>query len=72
MPKTLKSIRATLVLVLLLIVGSIQAQTVKVNVKDSSGEATIGASVKEKGTNNGTITDFDGNATIKLDRKSVV
>jgi TonB-linked SusC/RagA family outer membrane protein len=72
MPKTLKSIRATLVLVLLLIVGSIQAQTVKVNVKDSSGEATIGASVKEKGTNNGTITDFDGNATIKLTKSTVI
>ncbi|MGL5937343.1 MAG: SusC/RagA family TonB-linked outer membrane protein [Phocaeicola sp.] len=30
-------------------------------VKDSSGETIIGASVLEKGTTNGTITDFDGN-----------
>ena len=65
MSKKLKSIRATLVFALLLFVGSIQAQTIKVNVKDSSGEAVIGASVMEKGTSNGAVTDFDGNATIK-------
>lgn len=65
MSEKLKSIRTTLVFALLLFVGSIQAQTIKVNVKDSSGEAIIGASVVEKGTSNGTVTDFDGNATIK-------
>ena len=65
MSKQLKSIRATLVFALLLFVGSIQAQTIKVNVKDSSGEPIIGASVLEKGTTNGGVTDFDGNVTIK-------
>lgn len=35
-------------------------------VKDSSGETIIGASVLEKGTPNGTITDFDGNFTMKV------
>lgn len=29
-------------------------------VKDASGEPVIGASIAEKGTSNGTITDFDG------------
>jgi hypothetical protein len=29
-------------------------------VKDKTGEPVIGASVVEKGTTNGTITDFDG------------
>ena len=63
----LKSIRATLVLALMLLAGTVQAQqTVKVNVKDSSGEAVIGASVLEKGTRNGGVTDFDGNFTIKV------
>lgn len=30
-------------------------------VVDTKGEAAIGASILEKGTTNGTITDFDGN-----------
>ncbi len=69
----LKSIRATLVLALLFIVGVVQAQqTVKVNVKDSSGEAVIGASVIEKGTKNGGVTDFDGNLTLKTSGKPLV
>ena len=34
------------------------------NVKDDLGEPIIGASVLVKGTNNGSITDFDGNFTI--------
>lgn len=37
-----------------------QQQTVKGNVKDVMGEPVIGASVLEKGTNNGTITNLDG------------
>ena len=35
-------------------------------VVDASGETVIGATVMEKGTSNGTITDFDGNFTIKV------
>ena len=68
----LKSMRTALVLALLLFVGSITAQTVKVNVKDSSGEGVIGASVLEKGTRNGGVTDFDGNFTIKLTGKNPI
>jgi len=68
-----KSIRTTLVAMLLLLGGVVtQAQTVKVNVKDSSGEAVIGASVIEQGTRNGGITDFDGNFTLKSTGKPVV
>ena len=61
-----KSMRSALMLAFLMFVGSICAQTVKVNVKDSTGEPVIGASVVEKDTKNGGITDFDGNFTIKL------
>ena len=61
-----KSMRGALLLAFLLFVGSISAQTVKVNVKDSQGEAVIGASVLEQGTRNGGVTDFDGNFTINL------
>lgn len=67
-----KSIRTTLVLACMLIAGAVQAQTVKVNVKDSSGEAVIGASILEKGTRNGGVTDFDGNFTIKMTGKNVI
>ena len=38
-----------------------QIITVKGHVKDSAGEGIIGANIVEKGTTNGTITDFDGN-----------
>ena len=34
-------------------------------VKDETGEGVIGASVVEKGTSNGTVTDFDGNFSLK-------
>ncbi len=33
---------------------------------DETGETIIGASVIEKGTSNGTVTDFDGNFSIKV------
>ena len=36
------------------------------NVVDETGEAAIGATVKEKGTANGTVTDFDGNFKLKV------
>ena len=54
----IKSMRSVLLLAFLLFVGSISAQTVKVNVKDSQGEAVIGASVLEQGTRNGGVTNF--------------
>ena len=65
-----QTIRTTLMFALLMFVGNIMAQTVKVNVKDSGGEAIIGASVLEAGTTNGGVTDFDGNFSIKLSGKS--
>jgi len=39
--------------------------TMKGHVKDETGEAIIGASVKVKGTSNGTVTDFDGNFNLQ-------
>ena len=35
-------------------------------VTDGTGEPVIGATVMEKGTTNGTVTDFDGNFTMKV------
>ena len=51
-PETTESMRTEMV----------QQQTVTVSgvVKDRKGEPIIGANIMEKGTTNGTITDFDG------------
>ncbi len=38
------------------------------NVKDVSGEPIIGASVMVAGTNNGCVTDLDGNFSLKVDK----
>ena len=44
---------------------TMQAATLKGQVITESGEPVIGASVMLKGTSNGTITDLDGNFTLK-------
>ena len=41
-------------------------------VTDATGETVIGATVMEKGTSNGTITDFDGNFTIKVKEGAIL
>lgn len=55
-------------LVTLFIFTSVSAQNVTVNgtVNDVNGESIIGASVLEKGTTNGTITNIDGNFTLNV------
>ena len=53
---------------LILSIGAYAQITVKGHVKDSAGEPIIGATVRVAGTNGGTITDFDGNFTIKADQ----
>ena len=46
--------------------------TVKGVVTDMRGEPIIGASVVEKGTTNGTITDLDGNFTLKVPSDAII
>ena len=72
MQGNLKTFRFALLLVLSLIVGTVSAQTVSGNVVDETGEPVIGATVLEKGTKNATVTDFDGNFTIKLGNGKVL
>jgi len=45
---------------------AIAQNTVSGTVKDSTNEPLPGANIIEKGTNNGTTTDFDGNYTLKV------
>lgn len=49
-------------------VAIVSAQEVNVSgvVTDATGETIIGASVVEKGTTNGTVTDIDGKFTLKV------
>ena len=72
MQEKLKAFRIALMLVLSLIVGTVSAQTVTGNVVDETGEPVIGATVLEKGTKNATVTDFDGNFTIKMESGKVL
>ena len=70
-----KNMRSLLLILFSAISLSVSAQTITVkgNVKDTSGEPVIGASVVEKGnTTNGTITDLDGNFSIKVDGKKTL
>ncbi|OUP15490.1 SusC/RagA family protein [Parabacteroides distasonis] len=46
--------------------------TIKGNVKDAKGEPIIGASILEKGTTNGTVTDFDGNFMLSAPKGSTI
>lgn len=41
-------------------------------VLDAKGEPVIGATIMEKGTNNGTITDFDGNFILNVSENSMI
>ena len=51
----------------LLLCSVLYAQTeIKGTVVDETGEGVIGATVKEKGTSNGSVTDFDGNFKVKV------
>ena len=70
MSEKIKNVRYALVAMLLFICAAVQAQTVSGNVKDGLGEGVIGATIMEQGTKNGTVTDMDGNFTIKLQGKS--
>jgi TonB-linked SusC/RagA family outer membrane protein len=72
MSGNLKTFRIALLLLLTMVSSGLWAQTINGNVKDSGGEDIIGATVMEKGTSNGSITDFDGNFTLKLTGKANV
>lgn len=61
-------------LMLFIVCGIARAQQVEVSgtVTDTGGESVIGATVTEKGTNNRTITDFDGNFKMKTSEGATI
>ena len=71
MEKTMRRILMMLALVASPMLLSAQS-IIKGNVKDDAGEPVIGATIREVGTQNATITDFDGNFELKnLTKKQI-
>ena len=62
--KTLQKSLAAMFLLCMIPLG-LNAQTVKGTVSDEAGEPIIGATVKVQGSNEGAITDLDGNFSVK-------
>ena len=71
---TIKLYRVFLLGMLLLIVSWLGAQhTISGKITTEQGEPLIGATIEEKGTTNGTITDIDGNYSLTCkDSKAVI
>lgn len=65
---SIKLSRLVVVMALCLVSTGLYAQKVSISgtVKDAMGEALIGASILEKDTKNGTITDVDGNFSLSV------
>ena len=65
--------RFLLSFMLMLTCTLVYAQTeITGTVVDETGETVIGATVVEKGTSNGTVTDFDGNFVIKVNPGTIL
>ena len=54
------------------VLSVMQGKTIKGQILDETGESMIGVSVLVKGTTIGTVTDFDGNYTIKANKGAVI
>ena len=76
MSNKMKNMRAALLFCLVAVISlSVSAQNVTVTgtVTDKTGETVIGASVVQKGnTSNGTITDIDGNFSLRVPANSTL
>ncbi|AUP80340.1 SusC/RagA family TonB-linked outer membrane protein [Flavivirga eckloniae] len=66
------SVRLTLFLVLAVQLVFAQKRTVSGKVSDESGLPLPGASILEKGTTNGTSTNFDGKYSINVDQGAIL
>lgn len=75
MKHKIKAIRLVLVCFLMAVATAVSAQS-KVDVTgvvtDDLGEAVMGASVVEKGTQNGAITDMDGRYSLKVNKGATI
>ena len=75
MSNQVKNMRIVMLMLFTALSFNLSAQTITVTgtVIDPTGEPVIGASVIEKGnTSNGTVTDFDGNYSLKLPTNAII
>ncbi len=49
-----------------------QGKTISGIIKDAQGEAIIGVNIIEKGTRNGTVTDYEGNFSLEVGENSIL
>jgi len=70
----MKTIKLKIILFLLLCSSSLVFSQVMVKgtVSDSSGNLLPGVSIIEKGTTNGTVSDFDGNFELSVQDNAVI
>ena len=71
----MKNLKFFAIFLLMLISAQVWGQQLQVqgNVSDkSNGEPLIGVSVLEKGTQNGTVTDFDGNFSLSVSANATI
>ena len=69
----MKQIRFLLSFMLILACTTMYGQTeITGTVVDETGEGVIGATVMEKGTTKGTVTDFDGNFKLKVEAGKIL
>ena len=70
----MEQLKKTFLSLALLLVSTIMYAQSEISgtVVDASGETVIGATVMEKGTSNGTVTDFDGNFKLKVNEGTVL
>ncbi|MCR4808714.1 MAG: TonB-dependent receptor [Prevotella sp.] len=71
MKKELRRILMSMLLILASTITYAQSE-ITGTVVDETGEGVIGATVMEKGTSNGTATDFDGNFKIKVNAGAII
>ena len=68
----LKTVSVVLAVFLLIPTAFAQRMNVSGKVLDAAGQPVVGAGVMEKGTNNGAISDLDGNYAISVNRGAVL
>jgi len=62
----MKKILSLLILLFVLFAANAQTQTISGTVSEASGEPLVGVSILVKGTTYGTVTDMDGNFTMRV------
>ena len=70
----MEQLKKTFLSLALLLVSTIMyaQEEISGTVVDPTGETVIGATVMEKGTSNGTVTDFDGNFKLKVEAGKIL